>query len=142
MTAKEYLKRYAAEKKEADTIEERIRELREKREHVQAVRFSGTPRTKQTKDLSGAEAAIDRLVRTYEEKILSYVGKEARIIETIDRMTESEERKVLMLKYVLDINPATGKKWTWYEIAEEIPCSKRTAQYIHGRALLHFPIDP
>ena len=41
MTAKEYLKGYAATKDQADAIEERITQLRELRERVQAVRFAG-----------------------------------------------------------------------------------------------------
>ena len=141
MTAKEYLKRYAAEKREADIIEARIKELRGRREHIQSVRYSDMPHSGKVKDLSEAEAQIDELVEKYEQKILSYITKEAHILEAIDRMTEWEERKTLMLKYVMDTNPATGKSWTWYEIAEEIACSKRTAQYIHGRALLHFHME-
>ena len=33
------------------------------------------------------------------------------------------------------------QKLTWDEIADKIPCTKRTAQYIHGRALKNFPMD-
>lgn len=141
MTAKEYLKRYVAEKHEADVLEKRIKELQGKKMRLQAIRHSGTPKSRKQRDQSDAEAAIDELMEMYEGRILSYVGKETDILQRIGKMQDEEERRVLILKYITEINAVTGKRWTWYDIAEEISCSKRNAQYIHGRALQHFPID-
>lgn len=141
MTAKEYLKRYVAEKREADILEKRIKELQGKKLRLQAIRHSALPKSKKQRDQSDAEAAIDELMQMYENRILSYVGKESDILHRIGEMQEEAERQILLLKYVMEINPVTGKRWTWYDIAEEVSCSKRNAQYIHGRALQHFPIN-
>ena len=61
MTAKEYLKGYAATKDQADAIEERITQLRELRERVQAVRHNGiVPET----DINrGSDGAVQFWVR-------------------------------------------------------------------------------
>lgn len=140
MTAKEYLKAYAATKDQADAIEERITQLRELRERVQAVRHNGMPKARKRTDLSDAEVSIDELIEMYIGKIASYIGKETEILERIDRISEADERTVLMFRYVNN-KDKSGKKLTWDEIADKIPCTKRTAQYIHGRALKNFPMD-
>ena len=140
MTAKEYLKAYAATKDQADAIEERIKQLRELRERVQAVRHNGMPKARKRTDLSDAEVSIDELIEMYIGKIASYIGQETEILERIDRISEADERTVLMFRYVNN-KDKSGKKLTWDEIADKIPCTKRTAQYIHGRALKNFPMD-
>ena len=130
MTAKEYLKTYQGEKKEADAIEARIMELERKKKRVKAVSHTG----------SDAEVAIEELVESYMRVITAYVTKEADILEKLELMQEAEERTVLMLKYISDKDERTGRALTWYDIAERMNVSKRTAQYIHGRALQHFPL--
>ena len=140
MTAKEYLKGYAATKDQADAIEERITQLRELRERVQAVRHNGMPKARKQIDLSDAEVSIDELIEMYISRITSYIGQEADILERIDRISEADEKTVLMFRYVNN-KDKSGKKLTWDEIADKIPCTKRTAQYIHDRALKNFPMD-
>ena len=132
MTAKEYLRSFARRKIDTEVLEERIGELKQRKTQLSAVKHSGLPRAKKQMDLSDAEAAIDSLIREYEQDIAKRMREESRIRERIDKMPDPEERKVLRLVYVLD------KKLTWYEIAEEMSVSKRTAQNIHGRALQHF----
>lgn len=140
MTAKEYLKTYQGEKKEADAIEARIMELERKKKRVKAVSHTGVPGSRNRKDLSDAEVAIEELVESYMRVITAYVTKEADILEKLELMQEAEERAVLMLKYISDKDERTGRALTWYDIAERMNVSKRTAQYIHGRALQHFPL--
>lgn len=140
MTAKEYLKTYQGEKKEADAIEARIMELERKKKRVKAVSHTGVPGSRNRKDLSDAEVAIEELVESYMRVITAYVTKEADILEKLELMQEAEERTVLMLKYISDKDERTGRALTWYDIAERMNVSKRTAQYIHGRALQHFPL--
>ena len=140
MTAKEYLKTYQGEKKEADAIEARIMELERKKKRVKAVSHTGVPGSRNRKDLSDAEVAIEELVESYMRVITAYVTKEADILEKLEQMQEAEERTVLMLKYISDKDERTGRTLTWYDIAERMNVSKRTAQYIHGRALQHFPL--
>lgn len=140
MTAKEYLKTYQGEKKEADAIEARIMELERKKKRVKAVSHTGVPGSRNRKDLSDAEVAIEELVESYMRVITAYVTKEANILEKLELMQEAEERTVLMLKYISDKDERTGRALTWYDIAERMNVSKRTAQYIHGRALQHFPL--
>ena len=136
MTAKEYLRSFARRKIDTEVLEERIGELKQRKTQLRAVKHSGLPRAKKQMDLSDAEAAIDSLIssliREYEQDITRRMREESRIRARIDEMTDPEERKVLRLVYILD------KKLTWYEIAEEMSVSKRTAQNIHGRALQHF----
>ena len=140
MTAKEYLKTYQGEKKEADAIEARIMELERKKKRVKAASHTGVPGSRNRKDLSDAEVAIEELVESYMRVITAYVTKEADILEKLELMQEAEERTVLMLKYISDKDERTGRALTWYDIAERMNVSKRTAQYIHGRALQHFPL--
>ena len=140
MTAKEYLKTYQGETKEADAIEARIMELERKKKRVKAVSHTGVPGSRNRKDLSDAEVAIEELVESYMRVITAYVTKEADILEKLELMQEAEERTVLMLKYISDKDERTGRALTWYDIAERMNVSKRTAQYIHGRALQHFPL--
>lgn len=140
MTAKEYLKTYKGEKKEADAIEARIMELERKKKRVKAVSHTGVPGSRNRKDLSDAEVAIEELVESYMRVITAYITKEADILEKLELMQEAEERTVLMLKYISDKDERTGRALTWYDIAERMNVSKRTAQYIHGRALQHFPL--
>ena len=140
MTAKEYLKTYQGEKKEADAIEVRIMELERKKKRVKEVSHTGVPGSRNRKDLSDAEVAIEELVESYMRVITAYVTKEADILEKLELMQEAEERTVLMLKYISDKDERTGRALTWYDIAERMNVSKRTAQYIHGRALQHFPL--
>ena len=140
MTAKEYLKTYQGEKKEADAIEARIMELERKKKRVKAVSHTGVPGSRNRKDLSDAEVAIEELVESYMRVITAYVTKEADILEKLELMQEAEERTVLILKYISDKDERTGRALTWYDIAERMNVSKRTAQYIHGRALQHFPL--
>lgn len=132
MTAKEYLRSFARRKIDTEVLEERIGELKQRKTQLRVMKHSGLPRAKKQMDLSDAEAAIDSLIREYEQDIAKSIREESRIRERIDKMPDPEERKVLRLVYVLD------KKLTWYEIAEEMSVSKRTAQNIHGRALQHF----
>lgn len=139
MTAKDYLKAYQAEKREADVIERRIEELERKKKSVQAIRHSGMPRAHEQRDLSDAEASIDELIEKYLQKIMAYIGKETEILGKLEEMKDAEERTVIMLKYVNN-KGITSRFLTWYEIAEIMNVSKRTAQYIHGRALQHFPM--
>ena len=140
MTAKEYLKTYQGEKKEADAIEARIMELERKKKRVKAVSHTGVPGSRNRKDLSDAEVAMEELVESYMRVITAYITKEADILEKLELMQEAEERTVLMLKYISDKDERTGRALTWYDIAERMNVSKRTAQYIHGRALQHFPL--
>lgn len=132
MTAKEYLRSFARRKIDTEVLEERIGELKQRKTQLRAVKHSGLPRAKKQMDLSDAEAAIDSLIREYEQDIAKRIREESRIRERIDKMPDPEERKVLRLVYILN------KKLTWYEIAEEMSVSKRTAQNIHRRALQHF----
>ena len=86
MTAKEYLKTYQGEKKEADAIEARIMELERKKKRVKAVSHTGVPGSRNRKDLSDAEVAIEELVESYMRVITAYITKEADILEKLDQI--------------------------------------------------------
>lgn len=139
MTAKEYLKAYQAEKLEADAIGRRIKDLERKKQSLEGVRYTWMPKHREQRDLSDPEASIGELTDKYIAKISSYISKEAEIIDRLEKMQDPEERTVIMLRYI-NSRDASGKPLTWYDIADQMNVSKRTAQYIHGRALQHFPM--
>lgn len=138
MTAKEYLNRYLMEKAAADALERRIGELRQKKERLSACRYSGMPGRRENGDGSDAVVAIEGLIEKYESVVLAYVAREAHILEELDRM-DKDEKTVLLYRYIRNRKP-NGEAYTWYEIAEMVPCHKRTAQNLHGRALQHFHV--
>lgn len=140
MTAKDYLKSYVAEKDQADACQKRIEYLEDMKKRVKAVRYTGMPKGSHQGDLSDTEAVIDELMDKYIRIILSYVGKEADILERINRIERPEEREVLMWRYINN-RDKDGKKLTWNDIANKIPCSRRSAENYHGRALKNFPMD-
>ncbi len=140
MTAKDYLKSYVAEKDQADACQKRIKYLEDMKKRVKAVRYTGMPKAGNQGDLSDAEAYIDELMDKYVSIILSYIGKEADILDRINRMEKAEEREVLMWRYINN-RDRDGRKLTWDDIAAKIPCSRRTAENYHGRALQNFPMD-
>lgn len=140
MTAKEFLKAYRAEKIEADVYEERIAELKSLKGSIRANRADIAPKAKRKRDLLDPLLTIDELTERYEAKTSAYIGKEAYILDRLDEMDDALERTVLMLRYVKSKN-SSGEPLTWWDIAERMDCGKRKAQYIHGRALQHFPMD-
>ena len=135
VTAKEYLKNYAAEKELADDIERRIAELQELKKSVRAVAMTGAATPRRKKDLSDVEAKIDALIGDYMATVASYVGKEAHILEKLEEMTDAKEKRVLLLRYIKNKDPKTGRLLTWYDIADIMGYAKRTVESIHGSAL-------
>ena len=91
MTAKEYLRSFARRKIDTEVLEERIGELKQRKTQLRAVKHSGLPRAKKQMDLSDAEAAIDSLIREYEQDIAKRIREESRIRERIDKMPDPEE---------------------------------------------------
>jgi len=140
MTAKEFLKAYRAEKIEAGAYEERIAELKSLRGSIRANRADIAPKAKRKRELLDPLLAIDELTERYEAKVSAYIGKEAYILDRLGEMDDALERTVLTLRYVKNKN-SSGEPLTWWDIAERMDCGKRKAQYIHGRALQHFPMD-
>ena len=140
MTAKEFLKAYRAEKIEAGAYEERIAELKSLRGSIRANRADIAPKAKRKRELLDPLLAIDELTERYEAKVSAYIGKEAYILDKLDEMNDAQERTVLTLRYIENKN-RSGEPLTWWDIAERMDCGKRKAQYIHGRALQHFPME-
>lgn len=140
MTAKEFLKAYQAEKIEASVYDDRIAELKSLKESVRANRVDGVPKVRKKRDLLDPLLTIDELTERYEAKISAYIGKEAYILDKLDEMADAQERTVLTLRYI-ESKSRSGEPLTWWDIAERMDCGKRKAQYIHGRALQHFPME-
>ena len=131
MTAKEFLKAYQAEKIEASVYEERMEELKSLKGSIRANRTDGAPKARRKKDLLDPLLTIDELTERYEAKY---------ILDMLDEMNDAQERTVLILRYIESKN-RSGEPLTWWDIAERMDCGKRKAQYIHGRALQHFPME-
>ena len=133
MTAKEYLQRYQIAYREAQDTEQRITQLRLKYAAPAAIEYSDMPKAHNSEhDLSDYIVKMDALTDRLISKYTRCMAIEADILERLDMMEKQEEREVLRLRYV------DGK--TWEEIARHIGTVERNVYYIHGRALLNFPV--
>ena len=133
MTAKEYLQRYQTAYREAQDTEQRITQLRLKYAAPAAIEYSDMPKAHNSEhDLSDYIVKMDALTDRLISKYTRCMAIEADILERLDMMEKQEEREVLRLRYV------DGK--TWEEIARHIGTVERNVYYIHGRALLNFPV--
>ena len=133
MTAKEYLMRYRTAYREAQDIELRMAQLRLKYSTPAGIEYSDMPKAHDSEhDLSDYVAKMDELTDWLIAKYTRCMGIEADILERLDMMEKQEEREVLRLRYV------DGK--TWEEIARHVGTVERNVYYIHGRALLNFPV--
>lgn len=133
MTAKEYLQRYQTAYREAQDTKRRITQLRLKYAAPAAIEYSDMPKAHNSEhDLSDYIVKMDELTDHLISKYTKCMGIEADILERLDMMEKQEEREVLRLRYV------DGK--TWEEIARHIGTVERNVYYIHGRALLNFPV--
>lgn len=133
MTAKEYLLRYKAAKREAEDAERRITALRLKYALPGAIQYSDMPKGGgKVRDLSDYAAQLERLIDAQVEKYAKCMGVEADILARIDSMEDQEEREVLRNRYI------DGMKWE--AIANGMVYGIRHVHKIHGRALQEFPV--
>ena len=137
MAAKECLKDYTAQKREAEDLELRVEELRQKRLRVKSYDTSGISR-RTRRDIADTVATIDELISRYLSKIAEQADREKEIDETIEKIDDPIEREILILRYIRDKNQKTGKPYTWREIGDRVGYSERNAQYKHGDALISF----
>lgn len=116
MTAKEYLKKFAAVRREADEAEERLR------------RMNARSRNRMDECRREVEELTDLLI----QKTKRCIGMEIEIRERLEKIENDEERTILAYRYIDEM--------AWTKIASRMHMSERTVYYMHGRALLHFRV--
>ena len=140
MTAKEYLLRYRDAYREAQAIEQKMTQLRLKYALPSAIQYSDMPKAHNTEhDLSDYMARMDELTDHLVSQYCKCMGIEGDILQRIERIEKVEERQVLRYRYT-HISE-TGRLMKWEEVAERMGYTRRAVTNIHGRSLLHFPMD-
>ena len=134
MTAKEYLLRYRAVKREIEDIDMRMAKLRLKYAAPSAIDYSDMPKAHSTEhDLSDYMAKMDELTDYLISKYTRLRGVEVDIYKRLDRMTDQTERDILRSRYIDGMS--------WEKIAAKLNYSVRNVTRLHGHALRHFPMD-
>ena len=134
MTAKEYLLRYRAVKREIEDIDMRMAKLRLKYAAPSAIDYSDMPKAHSTEhDLSDYMAKMDELTDYLISKYTRLRGVEVDIYKRLDRMTDQTERDILRSRYIDGMS--------WEKIAAKLNYSVRNVTRLHGPALQHFPMD-
>ena len=119
MTAKEYLLKYQAARREAKDIELRLTRLRLKYAAPGAIQYSDMPKAHNSEhDLSDYAAQLDALIDQLVKNYSRCIGIEADILDRLTRMDSQEEREVLRYRYIDCMK--------WEDIAFAIPCNLRT----------------
>ena len=134
MTAKEYLLRYQAVKREIEDLDYRMAQLRLKYAAPSAIDYSDMPKAHNTEhDLSEYVAKMDEMTDYMISKYTRLRGIEVDIYKRVDQMQDQTERDILRTRYIDGL--------TWDQIALKLGYSRRNVTRIHGRALLHFPMQ-
>lgn len=134
MTAKEYLLRYRAVKREIEDIDMRMAKLRLKYAAPSAIDYSDMPKAHNSEhDLSDYMAKMDELTDYLISKYTRLRGVEVDIYKRLDRMTDQTERDILRSRYIDGMS--------WEKIAAKLNYSVRNVTRLHGLALQHFPMD-
>lgn len=134
MTAKEYLLRYQAVKREIEDLDYRMAQLRLKYAAPSAIEYSDMPKAHNTEhDLSEYVAKMDEMTDYMISKYTRLRDIEVDIYKRVDQMQDQTERDILRTRYIDGL--------TWDQIALKLGYSRRNVTRIHGRALLHFPMQ-
>lgn len=134
MTAKEYLLRYQAAKREIEDLDYRMAQLRLKYAAPSAIEYSDMPKAHNTEhDLSEYVAKMDEMTDYMISKYTRLRGIEVDIYKRVDQMQDQTEKDILRTRYIDGL--------TWDQIALKLGYSRRNVTRIHGRALLHFPMQ-
>ena len=134
MTAKEYLLRYQEVKREIEDLDYRMAQLRLKYAAPSAINYSDMPKAHNANhDLSEYVAKMDEMTDYMISKYTRLRGIEVDIYKRLDRMDNQDERELLRFRYIDGL--------TWDQIALKLGYSRRNVTRIHGRALLHFPMQ-
>ena len=134
MTAKEYLLTYRIVKREIEDLDYRMAQLRLKYAAPSAINYSDMPKAHNTEhDLSEYVAKMDEMTDYMISKYTRLRGIEVDIYKRADQMQHQTERDILRTRYIDGL--------TWDQIALKLGYSRRNVTRIHGRALLHFPMQ-
>lgn len=130
MTAKQYLKRLRFVDKRVESKMHELQTLRSQAERTTTI-MSNAPGGHGQEDRTAATVAK---IVDLEAELLTAIGElidlKAEAIRLIRAVENEDCQLVLFNRYI--------NMLTWEQIAVNLPCSYRTALYIHGRALREF----
>lgn len=126
---KEYLKSYGRIKKEIESIEASIQELRASK-MAPGLILDDMPHSHNPSDLSDYAASLDELERELIDKKWEALSLHAEIEGNIIEVPDELERSLLRYRYI------AGMKWE--EICVKMGYSWKQVHRIHSSALVHF----
>lgn len=130
MTAKEFLISIRESDMEIRALREKITLLRGEAEGIKAMALSDMPRGGHGKSAADIIAEVADLQRECADQMIDLVHSKSVALETIMRISSTEERAVLIYRYLC------GRSWN--EIADEMKYAECSIYRIHGTALVDF----
>lgn len=124
---KRYLRQYGKAVRTVKRLEQRIEELRMNKELPAALASDGMPHGHTIKDLSDYIVRLEEREKAYADQIGRRICLYEEISDKIDTVQNEDERDVLFLRYV--------KQLDWEDVAKEMNMSLRKVYYLHGQAL-------
>ena len=124
-----YLLRYRWNKKRIRRLAEQIEELRTRKAYPGSPSLDAMPHGSNPSDLSDYAARLDELERRLGEEQVAADRAALEIIETINRLTDEDEKSVLTLYYV--------RGYRWDRVAVEVSYSWRHVLRLRDQAVKH-----
>lgn len=124
-----FLSGYRMAKKRIRSLTEQIAELRESKMSVGSPELDTMPKGSDISDLSVYAARLDELERRLGEEQVAADRASLEVIETINRLTNEDEKSVLTLYYV--------RGYRWDRVAIEVSYSWRHVLRLRDQAVKH-----
>lgn len=124
-----YLLRYRWNKKRIRRLAEQIEELRTRKAYPGSPSLDAMPHGSNPSDLSDYAARLDELERRLGEEQVAADRAALEVIETINRLTDEDEKSVLTLYYV--------RGYRWDRVAVEVSYSWRHVLRLRDQAVKH-----
>lgn len=124
-----YLLRYRWNKKRIRRLAEQIEELRTRKAYPGSPSLDAMPHGSNPSDLSDYAARLDELERRLGEEQVAADRAALEVIETINRLSDEDEKSVLTLYYV--------RGYRWDRVAVEVSYSWRHVLRLRDQAVKH-----
>ena len=124
-----YLLRYRWNKKRIRRLAEQIEELRTRKAYPGSPSLDAMPHGSNPSDLSDYAARLDELERRLGEEQVAADRAALEVIETINRLTDEDEKSVLTLYYV--------RGYRWDRVSVEVSYSWRHVLRLRDQAVKH-----
>lgn len=145
MTAKEYLLRYRQADKHAKAIASRIEDYYQGLGSPKAIEYSDMPRAHNSeRDMSDSFVRLEDMCEEWRQRMHESRRIMCDIMRRIDAMEDSDESRVLELRYTTRWIDAHGREQVgllpWEAVAARMGYSRIQVIRIHGTALQHIEI--